>query len=108
MENRDRARERSQAGAVQHRRFGLNLNTDELGASSTHPDLSLPPRPRRTASPARSVPRPAGTPSLRGGCCFQPGSAWPLLSAEGGRSCAAVPHVSRLSWTRPGQSPAPS
>lgn len=104
MENRDRARERSQAGAVQHRRFGLNLNTDELGASSTHPDLSLPPRPQRAASPACSIPRPAGTPSLRGGCCLQLGSAWPLLSAEGGGMCCRPTRVTAEldpSWAVP-------
>lgn len=71
MENTDRACDRSQAGVVQSRCFGLNLNTDKLGAS---PHPSLPPLPA-----ARSVPRPAG--SLVAGPSFCPSLGWPLLPA---------------------------
>lgn len=79
MENTDRAGEGSQAGAVQSRRSGLNLNTDKLEPPPTRPD--------------RSLPRSCGTQRPQ---------------ARSASSAAVVPHVSRLSRTHPGQPLAPS
>ena len=69
MENTDRACERSQAGLVQSRRFGLNLNTDKLGASLPQPS---------SASSGTQHPQACGelggrSGRPRGGRCFQPG-----------------------------------
>jgi len=74
MENTDRAGERSQAGVVQGRRFGLSLSPDKPGASLHPPRAEPSSAPPARGGPCRGLLLRAGAAGLRRAAVAMPRS----------------------------------